>query len=166
VAGYQPGRGAALQLADALQQLAGELLTLATVEPAAQLRDQQRLAVPRVLAEDLQQHPDLGVEAPVGGDHAAQLDHDRIQQMVLLELPLDLLVVAGGVGAQRRVQQLVLARDVGCQRGPDGPDGLMLLGVAALGLLVEANCRSMRAWTATSMLAASTAASTAQAPAC
>jgi hypothetical protein len=70
---------AALELAEPLQQPVGELLALAGVQSLPQFGQQQRLAVPRVVAEDLHQHPDLGVEVLVGGGHAAQLDHDLVQ---------------------------------------------------------------------------------------
>jgi len=89
-----------------------------------------------VLAEHLDEDADLGVVAEVARDHPAELHQQHVQQVVLLELPLDLGVVAGGLGAQRGVQQLVLEGDVGGQDGADGAQGVMLAGVAALGVLV------------------------------
>ena len=89
-----------------------------------------------MLAERLHQDPDLAVVAPVGREHAAQLDHDQVEQVVLLELALDLGVVAAGVGGQRRVEQLVLDGHVGGQGRGHGGNGPGADGVAALGRLV------------------------------
>jgi hypothetical protein len=96
----------------------------------------ERFGVAGVLAEHLHQHPDLGVVAPVARDHPGELDHDQVEQVVLLELAFDLGVVAAGVALDRRVQQLVLDRDVGGQRRRHRVDGPVAGGVAALGGLV------------------------------
>jgi hypothetical protein len=56
--------------------------------------------------------------------------------VVLLELALDLGVVAAGVGGQRRVEQLVLDGHVGGQGRGHGGHGPGADGVAALGRLV------------------------------
>src|SRR6266540_3987148 len=100
--------GPALELADPLQQAPAEQLVLARVQSTAELWNHQRLGVTGVLAEDLHQHPHLGVVAPLGRDHAAQLHQEQVQHVVLLALALDLAVVTPGLSAQRRVQQLVL----------------------------------------------------------
>jgi hypothetical protein len=56
--------------------------------------------------------------------------------VVLLELALDLGVVAAGVGGQRRIEQLVLDGHVGGQGRGHGGNGPGADGVAALGRLV------------------------------
>jgi hypothetical protein len=127
---------AALQLGDPLQQPPAEDLALGRVQVPAQLRDDQGPGVAHVLAEDLHEHADLGVEAAVGGDHGGELDHQQVQQVVLLQLASDLAVVAAAVVADGRVQQLVLDGDVGGKGLGDGLQGAVLPGVAALGVLV------------------------------
>jgi hypothetical protein len=66
--------------------------------------------------------------------------------MILLALPLQLGVVATGVGAHGREQQLVLDRHVGGQGGGDGAKGLVLAGVAALGGLVGSERLRETSW--------------------
>jgi hypothetical protein len=78
-----------------------------------------------MLTEHLYEDLDLGVEVPVDGNHAGKLDQQQVQQVVLLALPLPLGVVAAGVGAHGREQQLVLDRHMGGQGGGDGTKGLV-----------------------------------------
>ena len=115
---------------------AAEPLALGGLEVPAQVLADERLGVAGVLAEHLHQHPDLAVVAAVGRDHAPELDHHQVEQVVLLELAFDLGVVAAGVVAERRVDQLVLDGHVGGQGGRHRGDGPVAGGVAALGGLV------------------------------
>jgi hypothetical protein len=87
------------------------------------------------LADPLQHA--LAEQLPLGrAEAAAQFRQHQVQQVVLLQLTGDLAVVAGSLGARRRVEQLVLDRRVGDQGPADGVDGAVLSGEAALGVLV------------------------------
>jgi hypothetical protein len=89
-----------------------------------------------VEAEDLQEDLHLRAVARVGRDHRGELHRQQVEEMGLLELPLDVAVVPARLRLQRRVEQLALDGLKHPQGAGDGAEGAEARGPAAIGAVV------------------------------
>jgi len=105
-------------------------------EAASDLRQDERLLVPHVEAEDLQEDLHLRVVARVGRDHRGQLHRQQVKEMSLLELPLDVAVVPARLRLQRGVEQFALDGLKHPQGARDGAEGAEARSPATIGAVV------------------------------